>query len=89
MNCIIYRSLKQDYTYLYLAEGKELEDLPGQLLGQFGEPEVVMELDLGKRHRLAQADIDVVKHQLAERGYYLQLPPEHDIDELLDQKFNQ
>lgn len=49
MQCTIYRSNNQAYTYLYLAAGKELADLPGVLLQHFGEPEWVMALNLGQR----------------------------------------
>lgn len=83
MNCTVYRSEQKAYSYLYLAEGKELDDLPGLLLGQFGQPEIVMELDLSKREKLAHADLETVKSQLLSQGYYLQLPPEQDIEELI------
>jgi uncharacterized protein YcgL (UPF0745 family) len=87
MQCKVYRSESQAYTYLYLAEDKELEDLPEFLLQKFGPPELVLELDLGQRQHLAQADIETVKNQLLSKGYYLQLPPEVSVDELLDKKF--
>jgi hypothetical protein len=44
----------------------------------FGELELVMELDLGSRTKLANADLEEVKHLLAEQGYYLQMPPDKD-----------
>ena len=89
MNCTIYRSNSQAYTYLYLAEGKELEDLPEFLLEKFGPPELVMELDLSQRKRLAQADLATVKSQLLSKGFFLQLPPEKSIEELLHRHFSQ
>lgn len=85
MNCTIYRSSSQAYTYLYLAEGKELEDLPDFLLEKFGPTELCMELDLGQRQKLAQADLETVKNQLLNKGYYLQLPPERSVEDLLQQ----
>lgn len=88
MNCTIYRSEKKAYTYLYLAEGTELDGLPKSLLGKFGLPEMVMDLDLSTRKSLAHADLEVLKSQLLSKGFYLQLAPEQAIDELLDRRFN-
>ena len=41
----------------------------------FGTPQFVMVLKLDERHKLAQADIEKVKAELKEKGYYLQVPP--------------
>jgi uncharacterized protein YcgL (UPF0745 family) len=87
--CRIYRSETRAYTYLYLAEGKELEDLPGLLLEKFGSPELCLQLDLSQRQRLAQANLETVRNELLDKGYYLQLPSEHSVDELLQQQFSQ
>lgn len=89
MQCRIYRSGTQAYTYLYLAEGKELEDLPEILLEKFGPAELCLELDLSERRQLAQADLENVKNQLVGKGYYLQLPPEQSVEALLQQQFSQ
>lgn len=89
MNCKVFRSSTKAYTYLYLAEGKELEDLPGFLLEKFGPAELCLELDLSQRQKLAQADLEVVKTQLLNKGYYLQLPPEQSVEALLQQQFSQ
>jgi len=88
VQCLIYRSAAKAYTYLYLAAGKELAELPKSLLDSFGEAEFVMELDLAGRSQLAQANIDTVKASLRQQGYYLQLPPERSVEELLDRQFN-
>lgn len=89
MNCTVYRSTSKAYTYLYLAEGKQLEDLPVFLLENFGPAELFLELDLSQRQKLAQAELETVKQQLLSKGYYLQLPPEHSVDALLQQHFSQ
>ena len=88
MQCKVYRSERQAYTYLYLAEGKELEDLPAFLLQKFGPPELVLDLDLAQRTKLAQANLETVKTQLLSKGYYLQLPPERSVDDLLQENFS-
>lgn len=89
MQCRIYRSETRAYTYLYLAESKELEDLPDFLLEKFGPAELCLELDLSQRQKLAQADLATVKNQLLSKGYYLQLPPEQSVEALLQQQFSQ
>ena len=40
-----------------------------------GEREFVMQLNLSPERTLAQADPDEVRNSLAEKGYYLQMPP--------------
>ena len=75
MNCSVYRSSHKDYTYLYLAEGARLEDLPDSLLGAFGTPEFVIDLELSPERKLASEDVLQVIDNLRERGFHLQLPP--------------
>ncbi|KAF1012995.1 MAG: Protein YcgL [Stenotrophomonas maltophilia] len=43
--------------------------------GPLGALQFVMELTLDDNRRLAQADPVRVRAELAERGYYLQVPP--------------
>ncbi len=73
--CFIYKSLKKSETYLYILEKSKFEILPDSMLAILGDLEFVMSLDLEKTMKLANADIDKVKFQLAEKAYYLQLPP--------------
>lgn len=75
MICWIYRSNKQDEMYLYLSKKDQFDLLPAELLKRFGQPELVMELDLSKRENLARANIELVKKALSEQGFYLQVPP--------------
>jgi hypothetical protein len=85
--CSIYRSEKKESTYLYLAEGLTFEDLPDELRAGFGEATRVMELDIEANTRLAQADAKNVLRALEDPGYYLQLPPEVSVEELLKRSF--
>ena len=71
----IYRSPKKAEMYLYLTQKDQFDDLPEELLKAFGEPEYAMTVNLAKRDSLAREDIEVVKSSLAEKGYYLQMPP--------------
>lgn len=76
ITCWIYRSPRQAEMYLYLPEKDGFERLPEALLAHFGRPELVMELELHPRRKLARADAGHVLEGLALRGFYLQMPPE-------------
>ena len=78
--CWIYRSSKQDEMYLYLPEKDGFEHLPEALMSRFGTPSLVMELELHAERRLARADADEVRKNLAENGFYLQMPPEIEVE---------
>ncbi len=74
MICTVYRSDAKAGLYIYLAKDKEISDLPNELVKKVGKYTFVMELDLDKRNRLASEDINVVKTNLQELGYHLQIP---------------
>lgn len=76
MRCKIYRSQHQALSYLYLAQGQQLADLPDDLRKSLGQLTWVMDLSLAERQKLAYADIEKVKQSLKQQGFYLQLPPE-------------
>lgn len=78
MLCAVYKSLKKDSTYLYVQRRDDFSAVPDALLKTFGTPVLVTLLNLAKREHLALADIDKVRQQLSEQGYYLQLPPPED-----------
>ena len=84
MHCSVFRSSLKDFTYIYLLDGSEFEDLPPSLIEAFGEPELVMNLKLGPERKLAYEDVNKVMENLAEQGYHLQLPPQEDATGLLD-----
>lgn len=75
MICYIYRSEKKQGAYLYLAHGKNLADVPEELMQVMGLCVQVMQLNLAKRTELASQDIELVKENLKAQGYHLQLPP--------------
>ncbi|HGJ5872632.1 MULTISPECIES: YcgL domain-containing protein [Arsenophonus] len=75
MFCVVYCSAKREQTYLYVEKKDNFSRVPKPLLQQFGTPRFVMALCLTKRKKLANADIDKVKRELIEVGYYLQFPP--------------
>ncbi|BBG58817.1 YcgL domain [Providencia rustigianii] len=75
MICAIYRSSNRDQTYLYVEKKDDFSRVPEELLKQFGKPQFSMLIALDKREKLANADIERVKADLKEVGYYLQFPP--------------
>jgi uncharacterized protein YcgL (UPF0745 family) len=88
MNCQIFRSTKKDETYLYLAKGQSIGDLPEDLRAAFGEPVFVMALKLSAQSRLARVDTQSVLASLRERGYFLQLPPKLPVEEEISKRLN-
>ena len=84
MRCSVVRSSLKDYTYIYLLAGKDFDDLPDELKETFGQPELVLNLELTPERKLAYADTNQVMQNLAEQGYYLQMPPKEDATGLLD-----
>jgi uncharacterized protein YcgL (UPF0745 family) len=75
MLCVVYKSPKMDQTYLYVLRRDDFSAVPEALLKTFGKPMLVTLINLATKSKLAHADIDKVRHQLTEQGFYLQLPP--------------
>ena len=75
MKCRIYKSLKKSEAYLYLAENKQLEELPNRLEKLLGKLEFVMDLELTPDRKLARVNVLVVIENLQKEGFYLQMPP--------------
>ncbi len=84
MKCSVFRSSLKDFTYIYLKTGHDYDDLPDSLRTVFGEPELVMDLELSPERKLANEDANQVMENLAEKGYHLQLPPQEDESGWLD-----
>ncbi len=75
MLAFVYKSLKKADTYLYLATRDDLACLPEPLRAQLGELRFVLQVALTPERRLAQEDPEVVRRNLAARGFHLQFPP--------------
>ncbi len=73
--CSVYKSLRQDETYLYVNKRDGLAQVPESLLSVFGEPQHVLDVLLTRERRLARVDINDVKAALLKQGFYLQMPP--------------
>ncbi|GAA0472358.1 MULTISPECIES: YcgL domain-containing protein [Tatumella] len=75
MFCAIYRSALRDQTYLYIEKKDDFSRVPQELLKGFGKPVLAMVISLASREKLGSADINKVKQELQDKGYYLQVPP--------------
>ena len=71
----VYKSLKKADTYVYLAARDDFARLPGPLRAQLGPLQFVLDVDLAPGRTLAQEDPEVVRGNLAARGFHLQVPP--------------
>ena len=61
--------------YLYVEKVRGLEDVPAALMKRFGEPSELMTLMLEPGKKLARAKVDDVIREIADNGFYLQMPP--------------
>jgi uncharacterized protein YcgL (UPF0745 family) len=76
MQCFIYKSLKKDYLYLYIAEKDDFSKVPDALVNSLGKMEFVMDLELYAERKLAREDAGKVIEGLKEQGFFVQLPPQ-------------
>jgi len=75
MHAYVYKSQRKADTYVFLAARDDFARLPPAVLAQMGELRFVLEVALTSERKLAQADVDVVRRNLAERGFHIQFPP--------------
>lgn len=78
MQCVIYKSLKKQDSYLYLTASNDFSRVPDALLKLLGELVHVMDLDLFPERKLAQEDVADVLRNLRERGWHLQMPRQNE-----------
>jgi uncharacterized protein YcgL (UPF0745 family) len=75
MHAYVYKSLRQADTYVFLAARDDFARLPPPLLTQLGNLHFVLEVALTTERKLARANADVVRRNLADRGFHVQFPP--------------
>jgi uncharacterized protein YcgL (UPF0745 family) len=75
MQAYVYKSLRKADTYVYLRARDDFARLPEPLRAQLGNLQFVLEVALTSERKLAREDADVVRANLAERGFHLQFPP--------------
>lgn len=79
----VWSSPKKEEMYLYTDRLEALKRVPEELLLMFGTPKEVMGLPLSEDKKLGRADAKKVLSEIAEKGFYLQMPPVKE-DYLLD-----
>ncbi|MCF6289155.1 MAG: YcgL domain-containing protein [Proteobacteria bacterium] len=72
----IIRSDTKTGLYIYLHKTKQVTELPAELLKLLGKYTIVMQVDLVTRNKLASEDIEIVRNNIKQQGYHLQLPKE-------------
>ena len=75
MKCVVYKGARKSATYLFVKCDSDFSQVPSDLLEALGTLEKVMNLELSPDQALARADPDIVRQQLRNKGFYLQLPP--------------
>ena len=83
MQAFVYKSLRKPDTYLYLRERDAFALLPDPVRAPLGELAFVMEVALTPERKLARVDAEVVRTNLATRGFHLQFP-ETQLDPLVE-----
>ncbi len=78
MLCSVYKSSKKAQTYLFVNKRDDFSAVPEALMKMFGKPVMVTVLNLATKVKLGFSDLDKVKENLIEQGYYLQLTPQED-----------
>jgi len=84
MQAYVYKSQRRPDTYVYMAGRDDFSCLPAPLRSQLEPLHLVLELELGPGRRLASEDPAVVRKNLAERGFHLQVPPSRAADPMTD-----
>ena len=83
MKCFIYSSSNKPDLYIYLAEEDNFENVPKAMYDSLGNIAFSMELDLSEKARLARDDINVVKANLKEHGFHIQLPGDESLEAIM------
>lgn len=77
--CTVYRSSREKDMYVFVKRSEGISRMPQELLDMLGTTSEVMTLKLGPTRRLARANAGEVLAAIAEKGYYLQLPPDKQV----------
>lgn len=80
MQAYVYKSLRKDDIYVYLAARDDFSRLPEPLRTQLGGLQFVLEVALAPERKLAREDAAAVRDNLVLRGFHLQFPPASTLD---------
>ena len=84
MHAYIYKSLRKDGAYVFLATRDDFECVPEAVrvaLEPFG---FVLTVELDGTRQLARGNADEVRTDLAARGFHVQMPPPVSLDPLTE-----
>ena len=74
--CTVYRSSREAELYIYVKREDGLCKVPQELLAKLGQTSEVLTLRLTPDRKLARVRATDVLAAIADKGYYLQLPPD-------------
>ena len=72
---IVYKSVRVADMYLFVDARDGLERVPAPLLARFGTPVEALRFELTAERKLSRSEAPIVLDALANRGFYLQMPP--------------
>lgn len=75
MLCAIYKSLRKEGMYLYVAKRDQFDRVPEDLRQMFGKPQFVMMFNLAGEKQIKGADNREILQTIENQGFYLQMPP--------------
>jgi len=75
MLCSIYKTNKKEGMYLFISRRDDFSQVPETLLSMFGQPKLVVTMNLTETRKLQFADTEKVLENLTTTGFYLQMPP--------------
>ena len=74
LECVVYKSLKKDETYVFIPATTPLSELPEELLKVLGQTELVMTLNLTPEKKMARGTAEEVLKSIEQQGFHLQMP---------------
>lgn len=74
LECVVYKSLKKDETYIFVPTSTPLSDLPPELLTVLGQTEMVMTLSLTPEKKMARGTAAEIMLSIENEGFHLQMP---------------
>jgi len=74
MQAFVYKSLRKDGSYVFLAERDDFARLPEAIRAQLGTLQFVFDIALTPGRTLARGNADVVRTNLVTLGFHVQLP---------------
>ena len=82
MECSVYKGKRKPDHYVFLPADKPITEIPDSIQTMMGEFEHVMDLDIVNDTKLAQSDPSDIINMINEKGFYIQIPPKKDNNNL-------